>query len=97
MESIELNNLLISDYKPVIQIFYQVRDDPFICGICGGLTIESLQEIEKDCIENKDDYFIDGDGEYIFSVTYNKEQRGEYGYIEISGYWELDLIRVNPF
>jgi len=84
--------------KPLsVRITYSKDDYAFIFPVYGNATIEILEEIEKSYEEDLEDVFDLGDGDYLMSVTYEKEQRGEYDRIEIAGYYELTLIEYKPF
>jgi hypothetical protein len=65
---------------------------PFICSVNGNVTIDVLEEIEKDHF-SEDNHDMK-DGEYIFSATYQEAQTGEFGRIEIAEHWELSVISV---
>ena len=82
--------------SPIIQFFYQEGDDPFICGVNGRLTAGDISEIEEERVEDLGDLFTKGNGYYLCYATFNQEQRGEFGRIELPSYWDLDLIEYNP-
>lgn len=72
-----------------------VIDEPFIHHINGKFTTDALKEIEDQYIED----FKTGDIEIDYNVldivyecTWCKEQVGEYGRVEIPGYWDLTEI-----
>jgi len=80
-----------------IQIFYQQGDDPFICGVYGGITQDILAEIEKDTIDNLD-LFDRGDGDYLFLAMPRQGQQSfpETGQWDFPPHWELELLKFNP-
>ena len=78
-----------------IKVFYQKGDDPFIYEVHGSFTIPSLEEIEKDLNECEYNEFFKEDGEYLITVHWEHEQRGEYGRIEIPGYWDFEIIEIS--
>jgi len=82
--------------KSFVQFFYVVGDDPFICGVDGHFTPETLNEISTEFLEENDDAFSKGSGDYLFQVNYENEQRGEYGVVEISGWWNLTEVLFEP-
>lgn len=84
--------------KPIVEVFYQKGDDPFVCGLNGSTNggMGMIDEIEKDMIDNKEDAFPHGDGQYLYIATWEPAQTGEYGRIELPGYWDLDLIAFKP-
>ncbi|EGT3137565.1 hypothetical protein [Citrobacter farmeri] len=43
--------------------------DPYICGVRGACTIEDLQAIEKEIVENRDDY-LPADGTYTIEAVF---------------------------
>jgi hypothetical protein len=86
----------------LIDVCYMGDDETFICGINGKIHIGALQELEEAIIE----YQKDEDetarpckepGGYTFKAYYERPQRGEYGRIEIAGYWDLTLVSFKPF
>ena len=89
-----------SDLKDIqVQFFYSSTDEPpFICGAIGHVTSWLLEQLEKQVNENPlEDTFAHGDGDYLFSANFQSEQRGEFGRIELPGYWELDLIEFRAY
>jgi len=85
--------------KHYVQLFYNVQDAPFICGIDGHFTIDNLGEIQ-DAIEDTDEYlaevFHKGAGDYLFQVWHEPEQTGEYGRVEIAAYWGWEEVIFEP-
>jgi hypothetical protein len=77
-----------------VQFFYLSTGEPaFICGAIGHITSGLLEQLEKEVNENPlEDTFARGGGDYLFYAKFQSEQRGEFGRIELNGYWELDLI-----
>ena len=55
--------------KHYVEVFYQSGDPPFIYGLSGLFTKESIEDIEKDLIENPDEYFHHN-GTYLFQAVY---------------------------
>lgn len=83
--------------KHYVQFFYPGEgDQPFICGVDGHFTADMLDEIEKDFLSEGFDAFNKGAGDYLFQVSYNSEQRGEFGMIEIPAWWELTEVLFEP-
>jgi len=87
-----------SDAKcPVVEVFYQSGDDPFVCGAQGHVTPDVLEEIEKGLKDERDDGTFDkGDGSYLFRATHQEGQYGDEGRCEIPPHWELDFIAFKP-
>ena len=84
-----------SDMKDIqVQFFYIAGGEPaFICGAIGHITSELLDVLEKEVNENPlEDTFKKGEGDYLFSAKFQEEQRGDFGRVELPGYWELELI-----
>ena len=77
---------------PLIEVFHQAGDPPFICGVNGHVTTWMLDEIEKDIDDNADDILCKGDGVYLFEATRFPGQYGEEGRCEIAPGWELDMV-----
>lgn len=76
-----------------------VMDDacePYICGVRGACTIEELQAIEKEIIENRDDR-LPADGTYTIEASFFKGQYGEYGRCELAPGWEWEVVDFSPF
>ncbi len=77
-----------------IRVFHQLDEhDPFITAVSGNLTIENLETIEKELTANQPE----NSGEYIYSVTFQEAQLGEFGMIEIASYWETTEVSYSPF
>ena len=77
--------------KPTI--IFCIIDEPFICEVYGKFTIQALHEIEEQFIDEPPD-----DWEYnVITVTcecnWEEPQYGDYGRVELSGYW--DLIEIS--
>ena len=79
-----------------IKVFYQNGDDKFIFWIHGGFTVESLNEIENELNDPECQILFIEDGEYLLNVHWEKEQRGNYGMIELEGYWDFEVIEITP-
>jgi hypothetical protein len=77
---------------PLLEVYHQAGDPPFICGVNGHVTTWMLDEIEKDLDDNTDDMLCKGDGVYLFEATRFDGQYGEEGRCEIAPGWELDLV-----
>ena len=75
-----------------ICVFYQDGDTPIILGRWGFLESDV---IEKDFFEDLDveELFSKGEGEYYYKVSHEPEQRGEYGRVEIEGYFDFQLVK----
>lgn len=76
-----------------------VMDDacePYICGVRGACTIEDLQAIEKEIVENRDGY-LPTDGTYTIEASFFKGQYGEYGRCELAPGWEWEIVEFSPF
>lgn len=72
-----------------ITVFHQAGDDAFICAVYGRFTVDDLQDIEREILDNP----IEGpDGRYEFSAHYEPAQKGEFGMIEIPEGWELEQV-----
>lgn len=83
--------------KNYVQFFYAGHgDEPFICGVDGHFTSDTLDEIAKDFLSEGLDSFDKGAGDYLYQVTYEPEQRGEYGMIEIAAWWDLVEVLFEP-
>jgi hypothetical protein len=79
--------------RTLVEIFYQKGYDPFVCGLNGCTNGEMIQEIEKELTA---DFFERGDGLYLYTVTWEPDQTGEYGRVELPGYWDLEFIAFKP-
>jgi hypothetical protein len=82
----------VNDLK--IKLFYLNGDPPFIFEIYGKATIDILEEIEQNCIDNFEEIFNKGEGSYLFEVTREEGQISfpETGQWDFPPYWELNLI-----
>lgn len=65
-------------------------DEPFITAVSGRITVERLQEIERQMADGEG--FDKGAGTYVFDCVYFPGQYGEFGYCELPPCWELTLI-----
>jgi hypothetical protein len=65
-------------------------DETFITAISGRITVERLQEIEKQMAGGEG--FEKGAGSYVFDCAYFPGQYGEFGYCELPPCWELTPI-----
>lgn len=70
--------------------------DPFICGVNGPCTIEDLQAIQKEIVENRGDNLPE-QGTYAIDVFWFKGQFDEYGRCEIAPAWEWEIVEFSPF
>ena len=77
---------------PLIEVFHQAGDPPFICGVNGHVTTAMLNEIEADIDENADDILCKGDGVYLFEATRFDGQYGDEGRCELAPCWELEMV-----
>jgi hypothetical protein len=81
--------------KPLLYVQYFGDGEVYISGCCGLLgTIDEVEDMIK---ENESEYFEKGEGDYYFKCTYNSEQTGEYGMVEVPAYWEADLVSFKPY
>ena len=80
--------------KTIIEVFQQKGDPAFICGVNGHITTETMEAIEKDINENRDD--DEKDGRYLYEITYIEAQTGDEGRIELPAYWDLSEIAFKP-
>jgi hypothetical protein len=82
---------------PLIEVFHQAGDPPFICGVNGHVTTSMLDEIEKDIDENAEDMLCEGDGTYLFKATRFSGQYGDEGRCELAPYWELEMVLFSQY
>lgn len=83
--------------KVTIDLF--VMDDvggPFICGVRGACTIEELQAIQKEIVENRGDHLPE-EGTYAIEAFWFKGQYDEYGRCELAPGWEWEITEYSPF
>lgn len=82
--------MLTNDNNLFISVFHQNNDhDPFIFSVNGNATTSQLIDIENQIIEDPPER----NGEYLYKVIWEKPQIGEFGRIEVSGYWNLTEIK----
>lgn len=60
----------------------------YIHWVNGQITTGALCDIEDQL--NDSEAELD-DGEYLLACNYEPDQRGEYGVIEIPGYWNIEV------
>ncbi|WP_313740493.1 hypothetical protein [Pseudomonas sp.] len=65
-------------------------DETFITAVSGRITVERLQDIEKQMADGE--AFDKGAGSYVFDCSYFPGQYGEFGYCELPPCWELTHI-----
>lgn len=65
-------------------------DETFITAVSGRITVERLQEIEKQMADGEG--LDKGAGSYVFDCAYFPGQYGELGFCELAPCWELTLI-----
>jgi hypothetical protein len=80
--------------KTIIEVFQQKGDPAFICGVDGWITSETIEAIEKDINENRDE--DEKDGNYLYEIHYSEAQTGDEGRIELPAYWDLREIAFTP-
>lgn len=73
--------------NPVIEVFHEGPDNPFICAAVGEITIDCLQRIENECYDVLDS----GYGIYKIKCVYNSPYINQCGFIE-GDYWELEVL-----
>ena len=77
----------------IIQVFYQKGDVPFVYGVNGWMTQESITEINTEIAEYADVYFEEGNGDYLLRALYFEGQScPESGRWEIAPCWQLEFI-----
>jgi hypothetical protein len=84
-----------SDQKtPLVEVFYQLGDPPFVCGLHGCVNGDMIEMIERDLQEDavESEWFLLGDGTYLYEASWVDDQRNEEGRIELPGYWDLRRI-----
>lgn len=76
----------------LFSVFHMAGDEPFVSAIKGCVVLHTLKTLERDLLENLDEYFTQGDGDYLFSGVW---QHADPDVGAPSGY-ELELIRFTP-
>jgi hypothetical protein len=82
--------------RTLVEIFYQKGDDPFVSGLHGCTNRDMIQEIEQILNDNQADVFDMGDGQYLYRASWEPDQTGEFGRVELPGYWDLEFIAFKP-
>lgn len=81
----------------IIEVFhYSEIDVPFVSGIIGPICLDTFKQIEKIIGEDRKELLTEGFGSYIFMADWISPQIGDYGRLELNGYWELTLIEYKP-
>lgn len=77
-----------------LEIFVLDRQAMFICGAWGAVTCDVMNQIEGEFKEPGDwlGSVPEGTETIRVSVDWVPEQVGEYGRVELAGYWELNLL-----
>lgn len=78
----------------VIDVYYSIGNDPFICAVFGETTAVVLSQIEKEFIDNPNECpsFEKGEGTYKYETSFCEGQFDAHGRCELRGYWEHDEI-----
>lgn len=80
-----------------IDIFLHDGCDPFICAVSARAPIDTLQGIENQFVSTETrDNLSSGDGVYRFSFRWVEPQFGDEGRMELSGYYDFNLIKFTP-
>jgi hypothetical protein len=78
-----------------VEVFSQEGDPAFVCGLYGRTNGDMIEQIEKDLNANRD-FMANGDGRYLYRVTYESAQIGNEGRVELPAYWDLSLVAFLP-
>ncbi len=91
-----INTFPSSIRQPLVEVCWMgTGDPPFICGLHGNPCSLVLDVVEKDYIDNPDLWdstFNKGVGNYLFEATWNPPQIGDYGRVELPGYWDMEFL-----
>lgn len=79
-----------------VTMWYRAGDDPFICEVHGGATLDCLGMIEQDATDNPAETFARGDGVYTFDATWFPGQYGDFGRCEFAPCYELSVVDYKP-
>lgn len=82
--------------RMMVQVFYIKDACMFVCGISGHVVSDTIPQIEEDLADSDDAIFDKGDGEYLFSASWDNGQYGEEGRCEIAPYWECTFVAFKP-
>ena len=88
----EVNPELLSTKKLKIEVLYLENEDPFICGVEGGLTLSDMERLSEE-VENYEGYREEG--AYIFNTQYHPAEYAFGGWVGGDGY-ELTEIYFAP-
>jgi hypothetical protein len=86
----------------LVEVLYIKDIGPVITACSGPLGYHSIDEIQSqlstDAENGNLEYynFDKGDGNYLYNVTYQPPQYGEYGTVEIPEYWDFDALGFKP-
>ena len=65
---------------------------PFVCGAHGHITADMLAKIDNDLADGAWDFSNTGEGLHLCRATWEKEQTGDFGCVEIPGHFDLAHI-----
>lgn len=68
--------------------------DPFICRVNGDCTIEDLQSIQRNVVENRGEE-LDREGHYEIEVGWFRGQYSRDGFCETAPGWEWEVIKFD--
>jgi hypothetical protein len=78
------------DKKIFIEVSFGIPDcGQFITGWSGRMYGDSHSECSAEIANPEFAHFTNGPGEYLFEVSWQPEQTGEYGRVEIPSYWDF--------
>lgn len=76
-----------------VQYMYLGCDDVHFIACDGCFSDEDIETITAQLEESE---FPKGHGDYMYKVSYEPAQLGEYGAVEIAEYFELDEVLFRP-
>ena len=74
-------------------LYMQGEEDDAVVGTINNLGFEVVRACFKQIEDSGFDWIDKGDGIYTINVgMYNEEQTGEYGRVEVPGYWDMEIV-----
>lgn len=74
-----------------IKVMKFVDIDTFIFEVDGKVTVDALQDIQKELLEYEEDTLINGDGLYTLDVDRDKGEYTEYGQCIYPASWDFSI------
>lgn len=84
--------------KTLVEVSFGIQDlEPMITGWHGRMNPGIFEEISEAVLDPEFYHFTKGAGEYLFEVSWEPEQTGEFDRVELTGYWDFLPMAFREF